>query len=97
MGVIPAGSTDSVSYTLHGTSCAETAALHIAAGHRRGVDVMGVGVDGRLRYTAMTIVSRGFFGDNLVWSEQLRWMGPTRYEVAGAVTFLLNKSYKGDN
>lgn len=35
LGHIPAGSTDAVACSLHGTRCATTAALHIALGDRR--------------------------------------------------------------
>ncbi len=28
-------------------------------------------------------------------SEQLRWLGPRRYDISGALTFLKNKSYEG--
>ena len=34
LGHIPAGSTDAVACSLHGTRCATTAALHIALGDR---------------------------------------------------------------
>ena len=34
LGHIPAGSTDAVACSLHGTRCAATAALHIALGDR---------------------------------------------------------------
>eukprot|EP00201_Polytomella_parva_P020151 CAMPEP_0175042712 /NCGR_PEP_ID=MMETSP0052_2-20121109/2737_1 /TAXON_ID=51329 ORGANISM="Polytomella parva, Strain SAG 63-3" /NCGR_SAMPLE_ID=MMETSP0052_2 /ASSEMBLY_ACC=CAM_ASM_000194 /LENGTH=356 /DNA_ID=CAMNT_0016305597 /DNA_START=642 /DNA_END=1709 /DNA_ORIENTATION=+ len=36
---IPAGSTDAAAYTIHGTRCATTAALHVALGSRLSLDV----------------------------------------------------------
>jgi len=43
----------------------------------------------------MAMISYGYFGDLMAHSEQLRWLGPRRYDVSGAITFLRNKSYKG--
>ncbi|KAJ9533266.1 hypothetical protein QJQ45_018391 [Haematococcus lacustris] len=39
VGHIPGGSTDAVAYTLHGTRCPVSAALHIALGDRQALDV----------------------------------------------------------
>ena len=43
----------------------------------------------------MAMISYGYFGDLMVHSEQLRWLGPRRYDVSGVHTFLGNKAYKG--
>lgn len=37
---LPIGSTDALAYSLHGTRCAATAALHIALGDRIPLDVL---------------------------------------------------------
>ncbi len=95
VGVIPSGSTDVVAYTLHGTSDPESAAMHIVMGNERRVDAMGVFVADKLRCFAVTIASRGFFGNNVAWSERLRWMGPSRYEAAGVINFVANKNFEG--
>ncbi len=95
-GVIPAGSTDVAGHTLHGTSDQTSIALRVAMGEQRGLDALAVFVGGRFRCLSVTVASRGFFGDNLAWSEEMRWMGPTRYEAAGLMNLLKNKSFKGD-
>ncbi len=95
LGVIPAGSTDAVAYTLHGTARADAAALHVALGDARMVDALAVSVDGAVKCLSLTIASRGFFGDNLAWSERLRFLGPSRYEAAGVVNFMANRSFQG--
>lgn len=41
------------------------------------------------------MISYGYFGDLMVHSERLRWLGPKRYDVSGVHTFLGNKAYKG--
>lgn len=43
----------------------------------------------------MAMISYGYFGDLMAHSERLRWLGPKRYDISGALTFLNNKSYKG--
>uniref|UniRef100_A0A7S3QT80 DAGKc domain-containing protein n=1 Tax=Dunaliella tertiolecta TaxID=3047 RepID=A0A7S3QT80_DUNTE len=42
VGHIPGGSTDAVACSLHGTRCAETAALHVALGDRLSLDVANI-------------------------------------------------------
>ena len=41
------------------------------------------------------MISYGYFGDLMLHSENLRWLGPKRYDVSGVHTFLGNKAYKG--
>jgi len=108
VGVIPCGSTDSIAYSLHGTADVETAAVRAVLGHARGLDAMAVYAEDRqvpyaiddpdrqLLSLAVTVASGGFLGRNLLLSERLRWMGPARYEAAGAVTFLRHKPLKGN-
>ena len=43
----------------------------------------------------MAMVSYGYFGDLMIHSERLRWLGPRRYDVSGVHTFLGNRAYKG--
>lgn len=33
----------------------------------------------------------GFYGDVMRESEELRWMGPARYDIAGCMVFLKHK------
>jgi ceramide kinase len=94
LGHIPAGSTDAVAYSLNGTRGQETAALHIALGDRTHMDVMRVDTeDGDRRYCCC-VAAYGYMGDLMRESERLRWMGPSRYNLAGALQLLKNKSYR---
>ena len=40
---------------------------------------------------AVCLASYGFMGDLMKRSESMRWMGPVRYEFAGAFTFVSGK------
>jgi ceramide kinase len=94
LGHIPAGSTDAVAYSLNGTRAQETAALHIALGDRTRMDVMRVDtVDGQRRFCCC-VAAYGYMGDLMAASEGLRWAGPGRYNLAGALSLLRNKSYR---
>jgi len=95
VGLIPAGSTDSVAMILHGNNDPVTAALHIALGDRLDVDVSGVHTEVGLERFVMTMCSYGYFGDLMKHSENLRCLGRYRYDLSGVRTFLRHKSYKG--
>ncbi|VDO03704.1 unnamed protein product [Rodentolepis nana] len=92
IGLIPAGSTNAVVRSLHGTEDVETAAIHIALGLDIGVDVLGVhdaSTEGFLRYI-VTLLGYGFHGDLLDPSERMRFLGPTRYDIAGEFLDVIN-------
>lgn len=90
---IPAGSTDAVACTVNGSRLPVTAALHVVLGDRSPLDVLEVRTaEGELRYACST-ASYGFIGDVLERSENMRWMGPARYDIGGAMTFLRLKPY----
>lgn len=90
---IPAGSTDAVACTINGCRSAVTAALHIVVGDRAQLDVLEVRTqEGHCRYACST-ASYGFVGDVLDASESMRWMGPVRYDVSGAMTLMRLRSY----
>lgn len=90
---IPAGSTDAVACTINGCRSAVTAALHIVLGDRAQLDVLEVRTrEGHCRYACST-ASYGFVGDVLDASESMRWMGPVRYDVSGAMTLMRLRSY----
>ncbi|VUZ53071.1 unnamed protein product [Hymenolepis diminuta] len=96
IGLIPAGSTNAVIRSLHGTEDVETAAIHIALGHNVGVDVLGVhdsSTKAFLRYT-VSLLGYGFHGDILYPSERMRFLGPRRYDIAGAWRWLKFSSYR---
>jgi hypothetical protein len=42
------------------------------------------------------MASYGFMGDVMALSERLRWLGPPRYEAAGALRFLALTAYAAD-
>lgn len=95
VGFIPGGSTDCIALCLHGTNDPVTAALHIILGDSLKSDAVSVHTAAGLERICMTMVSYGYFGDLLRFSERLRWMGPKRYDVAGIKTFLRSKAYSG--
>jgi ceramide kinase len=62
-GVIPAGSTDAVACTLHGTRCPRTAAAHAALGGAQPMDALRLdAADGTMRW-ASNFAGYGFYGD----------------------------------
>jgi ceramide kinase len=94
VGHIPAGSTDAVACTLNGTRSAFSAAMHIALGDATPLDVLRIDTpDGRHDFS-MCMCSYGFMGDLMKESEQMRWLGPLRYDVLGAKMLLSNRAYK---
>lgn len=57
------------------------------------LDVMRVDSgDGRTQHS-VCYAAYGYMGDLLRCSERLRWLGPVRYALAGAITFLRGRSY----
>lgn len=96
IGIIPAGSTDTVAYCLHGTTDVQTAVLHIILGQVRGLDLSSVSNDtGLLKFYA-SAMSYGYLGDVAVDSEKFRWMGPKRYDYSGFKKFMLNRGYESE-
>ena len=96
VGIIPAGSTDTIVYSLHGTSDALTAAIHLVLGQRRGLDICSVqNREGIIRFCT-SVMGYGYLGDVAAKSEKYRWMGTKRYEYTGVKTFLLNRGYDAE-
>ncbi|KOX79352.1 Ceramide kinase [Melipona quadrifasciata] len=83
IGVIPSGSTDTVAYSLHGTTDVQTAAIHIIFGDNTGLDISSVHSDRRLLRLYASMLSYGYLGDVIRDSEKFRWMGPQRYDYSG--------------
>ncbi|XP_018320577.1 ceramide kinase [Agrilus planipennis] len=96
IGVIPGGSTDSIAYCLHGTTDVTTAVLHIIFGDKTGLDLVSVYDETRLLRLFASAFSYGYLGDIAYYSEQLRWMGPSRYEYTGFKRIISNTGYKGE-
>lgn len=84
IGVIPAGSTDTVAYCLNGTTDIRSTVLHIVLGQTGGLDLASVSnVNGLIKFYA-SVMSYGFLGDVAIDSEKFRWMGPKRYDYSGS-------------
>ncbi|XP_047122661.1 ceramide kinase isoform X1 [Hydra vulgaris] len=96
LGIIPAGSTDTVVYCTTGTNDPTTSALHILLGSSVSLDVCSVSsVDRFIKYS-ISLMGYGYFGDIIKDSDKLRWFGPNRYDIAGFKRFMKNKSYNGE-
>lgn len=93
LGIIPAGSTDTVAYCLHGTTDIVTCIIHIVLGQTTGLDISSVSNDkGIIKFYA-SVLSYGYLGDLLYESESLRWLGPRRYDYSGFKKILRNQGY----
>lgn len=93
LGIIPAGSTDTIAYCLHGTTDIKTCIIHIVLGQTTGLDISSVSNDkGIIKFYA-SVMSYGYLGDLLYESESLRWLGPRRYEYSGFKKILRNRGY----
>eukprot|EP00798_Chlamydomonas_sp_ICE-L_P020658 gene20658-27444_t len=95
LGHIPGGSTDACAYSLHGTRSVEVAVMHILLGDRLSLDVSSVCAPGDpdVKYFVCQ-AAYGFLGDVLRMSEGMRAVGPSRYDLAGALKFLQLNSYE---
>lgn len=96
VAVIPAGSTDTIVYSMHGTADVRTAAIHVLLGQKRGLDVCSVSSGGSLLRFCASVLSYGYLGDVAAESEQYRWMGTRRYEYSGVKAFLSNRGYDAE-
>ncbi|XP_018352225.1 PREDICTED: ceramide kinase [Trachymyrmex septentrionalis] len=96
VGVIPSGSTDTVAYSLHGTTDVQTAAIHIIFGDSIGLDISSVHSNRTLLRLYASVFSYGYLGDVIRDSEKFRWMGPCRYDWSGFKKILANKGYEGE-
>lgn len=96
IGIIPGGSTDTISYCLHGTTDITTAVLYIILGQRLGMDLVSVYDHHKLLRLYASVLSYGYLGDVIYHSEKYRWMGPRRYDYSGFKTIIANKGYEGE-
>ncbi|EGD77318.1 hypothetical protein PTSG_08413 [Salpingoeca rosetta] len=98
VGIIPAGSTNTVARSCYGTDEPLTCALHAIRGKELRMDacrVQGSVADQEVWTTyALNFVSNGFFSETLRISENCRCCGPPRYQFAGIQAFLRNKSFR---
>ncbi|XP_042351105.1 LOW QUALITY PROTEIN: ceramide kinase-like protein [Plectropomus leopardus] len=77
LGIIPAGSTDVVSCSVHGVRDPVTAALHIVLGHLQQVDMCSFSSLGQLVCFGFSAMF-GFGGRSLARAEKKRWMPSAR-------------------
>jgi ceramide kinase len=95
IGVIAAGSTNALAYTLHGTDDPVTATIHIVLGGCTNLDVVSVQNHSGIERFVLGQLSYGYLADTLLHSERLRWMGPKRYNYAGLCQLLSHATYDG--
>jgi ceramide kinase len=107
IGIIPAGSTDTVVISTTGARDPSTSALHIILGDSMPLDI--VRVTGwkkhrdktassevpEVRYAA-SFAGYGFYGDVMKNSEEMRYLGPARYDAAGFMVFMKHQSYEAE-
>ncbi|XP_070771327.1 ceramide kinase-like protein [Enoplosus armatus] len=77
LGIIPAGSTDVVSCSVHGVRDPVTAALHVVLGHLQQVDMCSFSSLGQLVRFGFSAMF-GFGGQSLARAEKKRWMSSSR-------------------
>uniref|UniRef100_A0A4W6DHF6 Ceramide kinase-like n=1 Tax=Lates calcarifer TaxID=8187 RepID=A0A4W6DHF6_LATCA len=77
LGIIPAGSTDVVSCSVHGVRDPVTATLHIVLGHLQQVDMCSFLSQGQLVRFGFSAMF-GFGGRSLARAEKKRWMPSSR-------------------
>ena len=83
LAVIPAGSSNALAYSVHGTDDPSTAAIHLVLGGSVPLDVGAIHNPTGISRFFVTQISYGHLADTLQESEKLRWMGPKRYDYAG--------------
>lgn len=99
LGIIGAGSANSIVSSVHGVDDCPTAAIHIAIGERVflfeiinafhtvgskcHVDVCTVHEENHLLRISANAISYGWLGDVLHDSESYRCLGPIRYQYSG--------------
>ncbi|CAI9715932.1 ceramide kinase-like isoform X1 [Octopus vulgaris] len=96
IGIIPAGSTDTVVYSTVGINDPVTSALHIITGDSMNIDCCSIYQRDQLVRYSVSLVGYGYYGDVLADSEKFRWMGTKRYNWSGFKKFLANQSYLGE-
>lgn len=98
IGVIPAGSTDAVAFSIYGGNDPITAVLHIVLGNKLNIDVNAVhsAKEKKLLRYATSFIGYGFFGDVIADSEKNRWLGVRRYDWSSFKKILTHRAYQGD-
>lgn len=60
---------------------------------RMPLDVLRVDTEDMQHRFAVCVASYGYMGDLMKDSEKLRWMGPARYNIQGAITLFRGRAY----
>lgn len=92
VGLLPAGSTNTVVLTVMRNPNFESAVLNIILGRKTYLDQGLIERDGRPRFYFSNFVGFGFFGDVIEHSEHYRWCGPSRYTFSGAMNLFKGRS-----
>jgi ceramide kinase len=92
-GLIPAGSTNTIVWSVNGNACLTTCALRVILGESTNMDMGAVHRTGKPTVYMTNFLGYGFFGDVMKHSEGYRWMGPARYKYSGTVQVLRGRSY----
>lgn len=66
---------------------------HLRLARRMPLDVLRVDTEDMQHRFAVCVASYGYMGDLMKDSEKLRWMGPARYNIQGAITLFRGRSY----
>ncbi|XP_041118457.1 ceramide kinase-like protein isoform X3 [Polyodon spathula] len=88
-GIIPAGSTDIVAYSVQGIRHPVTAAMHIIMGHYQSVDVCTFSSHSRLLRFGFSAMF-GFGGRTLALAEKHRWMPSSQRREFAVIKTLAN-------
>eukprot|EP00298_Acanthocystis_sp_HF-20_P014567 c20821_g1_i2.p1 GENE.c20821_g1_i2~~c20821_g1_i2.p1 ORF type:complete len:457 (+),score=161.56 c20821_g1_i2:37-1371(+) len=96
VGIIAAGSTDTIAFTMAGTNDPTTLSLQIIFGETQSMDIVSVEQEGNYgpRAIATNFMGFGFFGEVIHESEKLRSFGPLRYDIAGFFSFCKHHTWK---
>lgn len=99
IGVIPGGSTNTISYCMNGTDDIKTAVLNIVLGKVDGMDLSSVHRNDSSRELLRlyaSVMSYGFLGDVSKEAEHYRSLGPKRYDYVGVKRFFKNAGYEAE-
>eukprot|EP00062_Callorhinchus_milii_P005931 gi/632945903/ref/XP_007888293.1/ PREDICTED: ceramide kinase-like protein [Callorhinchus milii] len=89
LGIIPAGSTNVIAFSVHGIKHPVTAAMHIIMGHHQAVDACTFhSHNGLLRFGFSAMF--GFGGRTLALAEKHRWMPPNQRRDFAIIKTLTN-------
>jgi len=97
LGLIPAGSTNCLSYVTQGNDDPQSATIQIICGESHPLDICSIhDIFGKFIRFSFSMTSYGFYGQVLRKSENMRKLGPRRYDVAGVNTFARMKPYSSE-